>query len=116
MGPIGGGDAGDEVRDPGSVLSDADAMLAGRARVSVGHVNRALFVCDRYEFNPRGRKDVERVHEGGTDYSEDVFDAIGGEYFYQGLRRTHFLRRLIHSLTCPYCVSFIETKWFVIGL
>jgi len=54
-------------------------------------------VALKYEFDPGGRKNIERIHEGGTDDSEDVFDAVGGEYFYQGLRRTHSLRRLIHG-------------------
>jgi hypothetical protein len=39
--------------------------------------------------------------------------AVGGEYLYQRLRRTHSLRRLIHEI---YLVSLIETKWFVLGL
>ena len=51
MSPVGGGDAGDKVRDSGSVLRDTYSMLARDPRVSVPHVRSILFVLHADEPN-----------------------------------------------------------------
>ena len=73
-------------------------MAAGGAGIAIRHVNRALFVRDGDEVDAGGRKNIERVHEGGADDAEHMRDAVDGEGFDQGLRGAHLLRRLTHEI------------------
>src|SRR5277367_5149987 len=108
MRPVGRGHSGDEIRNTGSVLRNANAMAAGGPGVAIRHVNRALFVRDGDELDAGGGKDIERIHEGGADDAEHVFDAVDGEDFDQGLRGSHFLRRLTH-MRLLMNISFMMT-------
>src|SRR6266404_6803020 len=104
MGPVGGRNSGHEIRDPRSVLRDAHTMAARGARVTVGHMNRALLVGDRHELNASRREDIQRVHERRADDAEDVRDAIRGEGLDERLRGSHLLR-LGHGCTSCFRVS-----------
>src|ERR1700731_4539562 len=92
MSPVSGRNSGHEIRDSRSVLRNAHTVAARRARVAVGHMNRALLVSDRHERDARGREDIERVHERRTDDPKYVGDTIRGERFNECLRGPHLLR------------------------
>src|SRR6266403_3821756 len=104
MGPVGGRNSSHEIRDPRSVLRDAHTMAARGARVTVGHMNRALLVGDLHELNASRREDIQRVHERRADDAEDMRDAIRGEGRDERLRRYHLLR-LGHGCTSCFRVS-----------
>jgi hypothetical protein len=53
-----------------------DARLAGRARVAIGHVRRALLVADEDQLDLRVDERVEDRHRRATRQSEDVLDAF----------------------------------------
>ena len=89
MGPVGGGDGGDEVGDPGAVLADAHAVAVAHPRVPVRHVPRALLVGDGDKADSRRLEDIERVHVGGTDDPEDIGDALGDQGLDESLARRH---------------------------
>ncbi len=110
MSPVSGRDSGHEIRDSGSVLRNAHAVPARRARVPVGHMNRALLVSYRHKLDARGGEDIERVHERRTDDPKYVRDTIRGERFNERLGGPHLLR-LGHRLA-PFQRS-LWTRWFV---
>ncbi len=89
VGPVSGGDGGDEVGDAGPVLGDAHAMSAADARVAVGHVRRALLVLYGDEADPGGREDVQRVHIGRADDAEDVGHAVRDQGLDEGFACGH---------------------------
>src|SRR3979490_1369862 len=104
MSPVRRRTPGHESRPPGSVLRDAHTMAPRGARVTVGHMNRALLVGDRHELNASRREDIQRVHERGADDAEDVRHAIRGEGLNERLRGSHLLR-LGHGCTSCFRVS-----------
>ena len=92
MRPVGRRDAGDEVGDAGAVLRDAHAVLAGDARVAVGHMRRVLLVRHRNEADAGERKQIVRIHISGADDAERVLHALCNQRFDKrfGRRHAHF--------------------------
>ena len=70
------GDARDHVGDPGPVLADTEAGLAGDPRIAVGHVCRRLLVPNRDEANPGRGEEIQYVHIGGADDAENLGDPL----------------------------------------
>ena len=75
----GGGDAGDEVGCAGAAGGDADADLAGGARVAVGHVRGALLVAHQDVVDG---KLAQRV-VGGQNCAAGIAEDVGNALAYQ---------------------------------
>ena len=75
----GGGDAGDEVGGPGAAGGDGDADAAGCARVSVGHVGRALLVADQDVVDGKLAQRIVGGKDGPAGIAEDGGYALAGE-------------------------------------
>ena len=75
----GGGDAGDEVGGPGAAGGDGDADAAGCARVSVGHVGRALLVADQDVVDGKLAQRIVGGKDGPAGIAEDGGYALADE-------------------------------------
>ena len=92
-----GGDAGDHVGRAGPGRRDRDADLAGRARVAVGHVRRALLVPHQDVADRVVEHRVVGRQNRAARIAEDDVDALAHEAFPENLRTGQSLVVMDHS-------------------
>ncbi len=99
---VGVGDAGHEVGGAGAARGQADADLAGGARVAVGGVHRALLVAHEHvtQLGSVVQRVVERDHHPAGKAEQGVA-AFGFERSDDGLRALH-LGLWRHRRTAPF--------------
>ena len=83
------GDAGRCVGDAGAGNDRANAGLAGRARVAVGHEAGALLIATLHVADPRKCNAAIQLERHGPGHAEHRVHFIGREQFHHGLTACH---------------------------
>ena len=74
------GNAGQDVRDAGTIGGNADTQLTGQAAVRAGHVGRTGFVARRDQPNAVFCEIGVQSEIGTVDDPEDGIDAFGRQH------------------------------------
>ena len=94
----GRGDAGDHVGRARTGGGHSHADFAGRARIAIGHVRRALLVAHQNVANGAVPQRVVGRQDGAARIAEDGFHALAFQTFPQNSRADHRFLFAFHRL------------------